>query len=71
MVEKLIYTSEELDERADITVVIDPYVKQMRYEFITGVKDIDAGWDDYIKELNALNIDRLLEINQTAYDRMK
>lgn len=71
MVEKLIYTSEELDERADITVVIDPYVKQMRYEFITGVKDIDAGWNDYIKELNALNIDRLLEMNQAAYDRMK
>ena len=45
-------------------------MKQKRYEFITGKTDIDAGWDAYIKELKSSNIDRLLEISQTAYDRM-
>ena len=70
-VAKLIYTSEELDERAEIMSSTDSYIQSMLYEFVTGGKDIDKDWDSYIKELKALNIDRLLEISQTAYDRMK
>ncbi len=68
---KLIYTSDELDERAEIMTSTNSYVNSMLYEFVTGGKDIDKDWDAYIKELKALNIDRLLEISQTAYDRMK
>ena len=68
---KLIYTSDELVERADIINAIDPYVKQMRYEFITGKTSIDSGWNAYIKELKGMNIDRLVEINNDAYNRMK
>ena len=68
---RLIYTSEELAERSDIINAIDPYVKQMRYDFITGKQNIDNGWAAYIKELKGLNIDRLVEINNAAYDRMK
>ncbi len=69
-VAKLIYTSDELDERAEIMASTESYVNQSLYEFVTGGKDIDKDWDAYIKELKALNIDRLLEIAQTAYDRM-
>ena len=68
---KLIYTEDELLERADIINAIDPYVKQMRYDFITGKVNIDSGWDAYIKELKGMNVDRLAEINNTAYNRMK
>lgn len=70
MVDKLIYDSDELEERAAIELPLENYVKQARYEFLTGKKDIDAGWNDYLKELKALNVDRFLEISQTAYDRM-
>jgi len=68
---KLVYTEDELSERSDIINVIDPYVKQMRYDFITGKVNIDSGWDAYIKELKGMNIDSLVEINNAAYDRMK
>ena len=68
---KLVYTEEELSERADIINAIDPYVKQMRYEFITGKTNIDAGWAGYIKELKGMNVDRLNDINNAAYNRMK
>ena len=68
---RLIYTSDELSERSDIINAIDPYVKQMRYDFITGKQNIDNGWAAYIKELKGLNVDRLVEIINTAYDRMK
>lgn len=70
MVSKIIYSAEELEERSVIQSTIDSYVEQMRYKFIVGEIDIDKGWIDYIKELKSMNIDRLLEISQTAYDRM-
>lgn len=68
---RLVFTTDELSERSDIINAIDPYVKQQRYDFITGKKNIDSGWDAYIKELKGLNVDRLNEINNAAYDRMK
>lgn len=68
---KLIYTTDELSERSDIIDVIDPYVKQMHYEFITGEQNIDSGWDAYVKELKGMNVDRLVEINNESYNRMK
>ena len=71
IVEKIIYTTDELDERAVIKNTLDSYVKQMRYKFIVGEVDVDKGWDSYIKELNAMSVERLLEISQIAYDRMK
>ena len=70
IVNKIIYSIDELDERSAILFPIQTYVKQMRYQFIMGEVDIDEAWDDYIKELKSMNIDRLLEISQTAYDRM-
>jgi len=71
MVEKIIYTPEELEERAIIKNSVDSYVDQMKYKFIVGEVDIDKEWDTYIKELYAMNVERLLEISQTAYDRME
>ena len=68
---RLIYTTDELSERSDIINAIDPYVKQMRYEFISGKQNIDSGWNAYIKELKGLNVDRLVEINNIAYERMQ
>lgn len=67
---RLIFTTDELAERADITTTVDSYVKNMRYEFITGKRNIDSGWDTYVKELKGMNIDRLNEINNAAYARM-
>ncbi len=68
---RLIFTADELSERSDIINAIDPYVKQMRYEFVSGKTSIDGGWNAYIKELKGMNVDRLVEIYNTAYDRMK
>ena len=67
---KLVYTTDELDEIADLKNGIDSYVANARFEFITGAKNLDSDWDAYIKELKGLNLDRLVEINNDAYDRM-
>ncbi len=65
-----ILTREEEEEATTIISGINGYVQNARYNFITGGKDIDKEWDNYIKELKALNMDRLVEIYQTCYDRM-
>ena len=67
----LVYTTEELDDLAVLKNAIDGYVANSRYEFITGVRNLDSDWDAYIKELKGLNLDRMNEIINEAYDRMK
>lgn len=66
----LILTQDEENEVTEITTAINGYASNARYNFITGGKNFDKDWDNYIKELKSLNIDRLVEIYQTAYDRM-
>jgi putative aldouronate transport system substrate-binding protein len=36
--------------------------------FITGDADINAGWADYLKTLDQMNLKRYLQIYQAAYD---
>ena len=37
---------------------------------MTGAKDVDADWDSYVDSLNKAGLETLLNIYQTAYDRM-
>ena len=38
-------------------------------EFITGKKNTEGDFDDYIAELDSLNLDEVVEIKQTQYNR--
>ena len=66
----LVYTKEEASERASIATDITSYVEQMTTQFITGEANIDETWDSYVATLKQMLIDRWVEIDQTAYDRM-
>lgn len=63
------HTEEELQERATLYTDIRNYLITAKAQFITGEKDIDASWDAHIKTLNEMGLERLLEIDQAAYDR--
>lgn len=66
----LVYTEEENKERASLYTDLSTYIKTQRAEFITNPNaDIDAGWDGYVARLRAIGLDRILEIEQNAYDR--
>ena len=41
----------------------------MRVAFISGTKDIDAEWDDYIKGLEKLQLSKYIEVYNNAYTR--
>lgn len=63
------YTTAEAEEKAIILTDITNYLKSMKAQFITGETDIEAGWDNYLQQLNEMHLDRLMEIEQAAYDR--
>lgn len=65
----LIYTDEEATERSSLYSDINNYINTSKAQFITGEMDIDASWDAYIEKLNQMGLERILEIDQAAYDR--
>jgi len=65
----LVYTDEEAKERATLLTDIRLYVTQSFGQFVTGELDIDAEWDNYVKTLQSMGMDKLCKIEQTAYDR--
>lgn len=48
---------------------IQTYYVEMIAKFITGVVDLETGWDEYLKTLDAMGIDKVIEVYQAAYDR--
>lgn len=42
----------------------------MRTRFITGELDIDSEWESHVETVKNMGLDRMLEIDQAAYDRM-
>ena len=68
---ELSYTKDEAKERSTLVTDITSYVEQMITQFITGEADIDATWDTYVNTLKQMEIDRWVELDQTAYDRAK
>ena len=45
-------------------------MKQSFAEFITGVKDIDAEWDNYVNEFSKMGLEPYMEAVNTCYARM-
>lgn len=70
-VSSLSYTTEENEELSNIATALKTEYDESRIKFILGTLDIndDATWDAYVERLEALELDKAVEINQTAYDR--
>ena len=64
-------TADESAEASEIEATLKTYVMEEVAAFLTGRKDIDADWDDYIKNMENIGLNRILELSQTAYDRLK
>lgn len=65
------FTQEDTDMLIDALTNIPDFVKQAIAEFTTGTRDIEAGWDQYLAELDSMGLQQLIEISQDTYDRMK
>jgi len=47
---------------------IDTYAKKMQVEFVTGVTDIENGWDVYLETLKKMGIEEVVAVYQEAYE---
>jgi len=65
-----IYTEEESQIRADIYTAIDSYVNECFTLFCTGEMDLNADWDSYCAELEAMGLQDVLDAENACYDRM-
>ncbi|MEG2570257.1 MAG: extracellular solute-binding protein [Clostridia bacterium] len=64
----LSFTDEENKEYTDLDAQLSSYTQQKLGGFISGQLPMSE-WDAYVKELNTLGVDRLLELYTTAYNR--
>ena len=66
------YTTEENNERTTLRSDIVNYVAKMKSSFMTGEKDPsnDKDWNAYVNQVKKMGYDRLMEIEQSAYDRL-
>lgn len=65
----VIFTDEERTEYNKYITNINTYAAEYQQKFLLGKVDIDAVWDDYIKELKNMNLDKVTEIYNSAYKR--
>ena len=68
LIVKFVYTEDETQQLADIKATIDEYVKAQTVAFITGKRPL-SDWDNYLKELENMQLQTYIDINQAAYDR--
>ncbi|MDF2962970.1 MAG: extracellular solute-binding protein [Paenibacillus sp.] len=66
----LYFSAEESDARARYLTDIDAYVKKMQAKWLMQ-GGIDSEWDDYVKKLKEMNLDKLIKVYQDAYNRYK
>lgn len=61
------YTDEELERIGAIRTDLTSYAEQMYANWVTGVSDIDADWEGYIQQLNAMGLEEYVQIHRDAY----
>lgn len=57
------------DDYAEIQTNLNSFVRMATVQFITGERDIETGWDQYLSELDSYRVDRYIEIYKTAAGR--
>lgn len=63
------YTDAEVLEINEIRSVIMTYIQEARVAFITGEKNINTEWENYLDELESIGLSKYLEVAQKAYTR--
>ena len=68
-VTKLILEGDENEEFAELKATIKPYIDESLARFAVGDLDIEKDWDAYLAELDAMQLDRYIELAQIGFDR--
>ena len=52
-------------------MLLQDYIGSWTVEFITGLKNLDADWDEYLAGLEQIQVDRYVSILQNVCDAKK
>ena len=65
------YTAEEIEKFSTVKQELANYIRQSAVKFMVGTMDInsDTEWDNYLKNLDKLQLSAVLENMQGAYNR--
>lgn len=66
----LSYNMDEAEAIRDAGITIPDYVYKSLAEFITGAKDLDKDWANYVNTLEKMGLQTLVDTVQASYDRM-
>src|SRR5699024_2463182 len=61
-------TKEEKDEFGGVIADIEKYVDEMRDKFISGSEPLSK-WEDYVEELEKMNLDEYMDVRIKAIER--
>lgn len=64
---ELYYTETEYEELSILEDTILSFAKESLEAFVTGKRSIDKEWDSYLRQMNAIGLERYLEMVQSAY----
>lgn len=67
----VVLTEAETNEAADISAAMGGYTSEYFANVVVGKVSLEETWDDYVKELDNMGYDRLVEIYNNAYARVK
>jgi putative aldouronate transport system substrate-binding protein len=67
------YTLDETLNIAETISLVNEYVNQSVAEFVTNTRDInnDTHWNNYLRELNNMGLQRWISTSQTAFNRQR
>lgn len=61
--------TEESETYGAIFSNVNTHVSEMTLRFINGTDDIDAGWDEYVAQVEGMEIQKVIDCYQAAYER--
>ncbi len=64
----LVFTSDQSKELGTLNAALSAYSDEMYAAFVTGQRDVNKEWDQYLADLKTNGLDRFLQIYQEAYD---
>ncbi len=62
------WTADEADTMGKINTDMTTYREEWRSYFITGQKDIDADWDEYVSGYDGMKLSEYMELYQKGYE---
>lgn len=67
---KIVFSGEAQEKVAAIQSELNEYCEKQYMDFITGKKDMDQDWDDFVKSLKQIDYKEVLQMYREAYEKL-